>query len=1086
MKITNDQLNNTQAHMSVKHLSETLTKTLGYKITLNQLFLVFIFSISLIGFQMSFADSVSFDPEINLSNSETNSKDAQIETFGNNVYVIWRDGNNILFSTSTDGGENFDFVDIGDTGSSTLTGNPQLAFSGNNLYGIWKENDAIKFNKSTDNGITFGGASVQLSSSSYVAKNPQIKSFDSNVYSIWINDQIYPTPDEIIFRKSMDNGLTFEPELKIGESDTFVPFSPKIFSEGIYVFVVWQTESDILFSYSDDAGSTFSTPVSVGPSSGLFVASSPEITYSENDLYVIWQKDTDIFIVHSSDNGETFDPALDVGDTDFDVVTPHITSSTGGLVYATWEDRSSGTGKIIFAKSSDNGSSFSFPTSPNDGNLSGDGEAINPKLSVSGSNIHVIWEDLSESEDGDIVYTLSTDGGDTFGTVSNISQDPEFSSEPQIASQGSKPFVVWQDNFLGEIMFRTGIPSSVNIILDKSLYKTNDTAEIIITDPESSGSIIATVTSNTDPLGIQITLNESSLGTFTGNISFTENGFSSENILLVSPGDIISVENNGSFGNSNIYPRIIAFDGGFTEFNLGSIAHVLVTDKNSNLDISAVETIDVKITSETDTEGITLTIPETGPDTGIFGGEGLTDLVFMIGNDQANIGDSITITQNSTEANDDPETIQYTDVKITSTSNPIGIALTLEESGPDTSLFVGDLTFNQGLENSIEVLPGDILTIKHGSLESKALIIPNTNPANGALEVSFTFTEGDIVTATYKNKSKIVNMNDDFAEGGGGGGLVRPSLVVNALARFGGGGSAYSSPTLQLSNLVQLGTIDVPLEVEQMVFNHDSSVPVPAMELGYFEEEFDYPLIIDDKGFVLTGYSTTIETQSLATNTPHTIKFMYYESEGIQHFSLYTNLRDEYTEIHQSDTQVLYNNGQALEIVDPNGFFDSVNFTLNEIDDLKKEIVLDITFAKPMDTSNIVLRAWDPFLNSFDTHILDAITVVPDEVIEPPTPTFEEPVINELKSQTIPMWVKNNAAWWSEEQISDDDFVAGLEYLISNGIIKVPGVQVELNPITEIPDWIKNNAGWWGDSLITDGDFIEAMQWLIEKGVIQL
>ena len=214
---------------------------------------------------------------------------------------------------------------------------------------------------------------------------------------------------------------------------------------------------------------------------------------------------------------------------------------------------------------------------------------------------------------------------------------------------------------------------------------------------------------------------------------------------------------------------------------------------------------------------------------------------------------------------------------------------------------------------------------------------------------------------------------------------------------------------------------------------------------------------------------------------------MFYESDKIQHFSLYTNLRDANSAIHQSDTQIQYNDGQEIQVIDPNGFFKDVSFTLNEIDGLKKEIVLEITFAKEMATTDIIVRSWDPFLNSFDTYILKAIKVESSGIIESPIPTYEEPVIEELQSQSIPKWIKNNAAWWSEQQISDSDFVSGIEYLIKNGIINVPGVEVGTgSATTEIPDWVKYNAGWWADSLITDGDFIEGIQWLIGNGVIQL
>ena len=42
-----------------------------------------------------------------------------------------------------------------------------------------------------------------------------------------------------------------------------------------------------------------------------------------------------------------------------------------------------------------------------------------------------------------------------------------------------------------------------------------------------------------------------------------------------------------------------------------------------------------------------------------------------------------------------------------------------------------------------------------------------------------------------------------------------------------------------------------------------------------------------------------------------------------------------------------------------------------------------------------------------------------------------------VSEQKIPDWIKNNADWWSQGLISDDDFVKGIQYLIEQGIIKV-------------------------------------------------
>jgi len=42
-----------------------------------------------------------------------------------------------------------------------------------------------------------------------------------------------------------------------------------------------------------------------------------------------------------------------------------------------------------------------------------------------------------------------------------------------------------------------------------------------------------------------------------------------------------------------------------------------------------------------------------------------------------------------------------------------------------------------------------------------------------------------------------------------------------------------------------------------------------------------------------------------------------------------------------------------------------------------------------------------------------------------------------LITQEIPLWVKNNANWWSQGLIPDADFIKGIQFLVENGIITV-------------------------------------------------
>ncbi|MGI0057590.1 MAG: hypothetical protein ACREAK_09505 [Nitrosarchaeum sp.] len=55
------------------------------------------------------------------------------------------------------------------------------------------------------------------------------------------------------------------------------------------------------------------------------------------------------------------------------------------------------------------------------------------------------------------------------------------------------------------------------------------------------------------------------------------------------------------------------------------------------------------------------------------------------------------------------------------------------------------------------------------------------------------------------------------------------------------------------------------------------------------------------------------------------------------------------------------------------------------------------------------------------------------------------------QNYNIPSWIKNNAKWWSDGQISDGDFVKGIEYLIDNGVM-----QVGQKSISEEPENVLN------------------------------
>ena len=92
----------------------------------------------------------------------------------------------------------------------------------------------------------------------------------------------------------------------------------------------------------------------------------------------------------------------------------------------------------------------------------------------------------------------------------------------------------------------------------------------------------------------------------------------------------------------------------------------------------------------------------------------------------------------------------------------------------------------------------------------------------------------------------------------------------------------------------------------------------------------------------------------------------------------------------------------------------------------------------------------------------------------------------------IPSWIKNVAGWWATGEISENEFLAGIEYLINNKIILIPFMPCMptiIHPTVDdvtVPEWIKNNAKWWHEDLITDTDFTNGIEYLIEKQIISI
>jgi len=71
--------------------------------------------------------------------------------------------------------------------------------------------------------------------------------------------------------------------------------------------------------------------------------------------------------------------------------------------------------------------------------------------------------------------------------------------------------------------------------------------------------------------------------------------------------------------------------------------------------------------------------------------------------------------------------------------------------------------------------------------------------------------------------------------------------------------------------------------------------------------------------------------------------------------------------------------------------------------------------------------------------------------------------------------------------IVESDFSNSIEYMIKQGIIDIQ----ELKPQSytakrNVPEWVKNNAMWWSQGQISDTDFVKGIQYLLEQQIIKV
>jgi len=208
------------------------------------------------------------------------------------------------------------------------------------------------------------------------------------------------------------------------------------------------------------------------------------------------------------------------------------------------------------------------------------------------------------------------------------------------------------------------------------------------------------------------------------------------------------------------------------------------------------------------------------------------------------------------------------------------------------------------------------------------------------------------------------------------------------------------------------------------------------------------------------------------------LRILLYENSGtsaLEHIALYTNLHDK-ERIDKSDTYVEYDKGKPIKIVNKNGYLSDADISFVQRNN-NLEAVFSLTFAKPMDASNIIVRAWDTNRNSRDAIFLDAIKVEQGQTIQVPSNIPElqpevKPESDLVKMDPEPLLsvpLLKQWAGFSEDSVSDEEFLKSLGF---EG--------------TKIPSWFKKSqvAKWVIEETISQRELLDTLKFFENSGLL--
>ena len=107
-----------------------------------------------------------------------------------------------------------------------------------------------------------------------------------------------------------------------------------------------------------------------------------------------------------------------------------------------------------------------------------------------------------------------------------------------------------------------------------------------------------------------------------------------------------------------------------------------------------------------------------------------------------------------------------------------------------------------------------------------------------------------------------------------------------------------------------------------------------------------------------------------------------------------------------------------------------------------------------------------------------------EPLLREPTTPVDEIVFND----EIPLWIKNDLSQWTGHSSRDHFFFDSISYLVDRGYIHYADWQKSssLKQMKEYPEWVLDSVNLYTNEKITDDEFVDMIKFLIENRIIRI